>query len=67
MVSRMNGPPLCTPSGRASSDTARGVGSRWKLSKPLFIALSVGPIAKTLTITPTMTATCCFHGVAPIR
>ncbi len=33
----------------------------------MFIAFSVAPIENTDTITPTITATCCFHGVAPIR
>ena len=31
------------------------------------MALSVMPIEKTETITPTITAICCFQGVAPIR
>ncbi len=36
-------------------------------SRPLFMALSVMPIEKTETMTPTITAICCFQGVAPIR
>src|SRR6185437_5279878 len=38
-----------------------------KVSSPRFMAFSVSPMEKTQTMTPTITASCCFQGVAPTR
>src|SRR5216683_3659238 len=56
-----------TPSGRWSSENTIGLGRRWKVSRPLFMALSVAPMEKMETMTPIMMAICCFQGVAPMR
>ena len=65
--SRENAPWFCTQSGSCVSGKAFGCGSRVKLSKPLFIHPSTTPITSVEITTPNITATCCFHGVAPIR
>ena len=60
-------PLFCTPSGRWSSEKTMGLGRRWKVSRPLFMALRVAPMEKMETMTPIMMAICCFQGVAPMR
>ncbi len=67
MLSRVKFPLLWTPSGSWASERAMGLGMRWNCSRPMFIALSVAPMEKMETMTPIMRATCCFHGVAPMR
>src|SRR5258707_15574988 len=44
-----------------------GLGRRWKVSRPLFMALRVAPMEKMETMTPIMMAICCFQGVAAMR
>ena len=66
-LSREKGPLFWTPSARSCGVTRMGWGRRWKVSRPLFMALSVAPIEKTEMMTPAMTAACCFQGVAPMR
>ncbi len=65
--SRVKLPLFCTPSGSWASERAMGCCRRWKLSRPLFMALSVAPMEKMETMTPNMRASCCFQGVAPMR
>ncbi len=67
MWSRVKEPLFWTPSGSWSSEKVMGLGRRWKVSRPLFMALRVAPMEKMLTMTPIMMASCCFQGVAPMR
>ncbi len=55
----------CTPS--CGTEIFQGREVSRNSSRPLFITFSVAPMTKVETTTPIMRASCCFHGVAPMR
>src|SRR5207247_7077063 len=58
-----SGPARASPEGGSLAAYA----ASWMRVLPRLMSCSVPPITTTLVRTPTMRATCCFHGVPPTR